>query len=246
VADARERIPPATRQRRAGAGRPRSRPRDNARDPRDDIVAVASQLFARKGVASTRMSEIADGAGLQQSSIYYYFRNKQEILRDIVVNVNRIPLAFLARINAEGGSAGVRLFRLVRFDTQTLCSFPYDINEIHRLSAEQPDAFTEYWTERQALNDGVEQLVGDGIDHNEFRPVDPRLTALTILANDEGVQNWYRPVGDRRLRGRDRGAGGDYEPTEIGSFLASFTLQGLLQERRRLTAIIRKADELDY
>ena len=87
------------------------------------------------------MSEIADGAGLQQSSIYYYFRNKEEILRDIVVNVNRIPLAFLARINAEGGSAGVRLFRLVRFDTETLCSFPYDINEIHRLSAQDPETF---------------------------------------------------------------------------------------------------------
>ena len=66
----------------------------------NDIVAAASRLFASKGVASTRMSEIADGAGLQQSSIYYYFRNKEEILRDIVVNANRIPLAFLARINA--------------------------------------------------------------------------------------------------------------------------------------------------
>jgi AcrR family transcriptional regulator len=208
-------------------------------------VAVASQLFARKGVASTRMSEIAEGAGLQQSSIYYYFRNKEEILHDIVVNVNRIPLAFLARINAEGGSAGVRLFRLVRFDTQTLCSFPYDINEIHRLSAEDPDAFTDYWTERQALNDGVEQIVREGITSGEFRDVDPRLTALTILANDEGVQNWYRPVGDRRLRGRARGAGGDYDPAEIGSFLATFTLQGLLQERRRLTSVVRRADELD-
>jgi AcrR family transcriptional regulator len=191
------------------------------------------------------MSEIADGAGLQQSSIYYYFRNKEEILRDIVVNVNRIPLAFLARVNAEGGSAGVRLFRLVRFDTETLCSFPYDINEIHRLSAQDPETFAEYWTERQALNDGVEQVVRDGVAAGEFRQLDPRLAALTVLANDEGVQNWYRPVGDRRLRGRSRHDGGDYTPREIGSFLAEITLSGLLVERRRLQTIIRKADSLD-
>lgn len=236
---------PAERQRRSGAGRPRSRPRDTSRDPRDDIVAVASRLFASKGVASTRMSEIADGAGLQQSSIYYYFRNKEEILRDIVVNVNRIPLAFLARINAEGGTPGVRLFRLVRFDTETLCAFPYDINEIHRLSAQDPGTFREYWTERQALNDGVEQLVREGIDAAELRDVDPRLTALTILANDEGVQNWYRPVGDRRLRGRPRSQGGDYTPREIGTYLAELTLTGLLAERRRLATIVRKADRFD-
>lgn len=245
VTNGKRRAEPERRQRKAGAGRPRTRPRDPNRDPRDDIVAVASRLFASKGVASTRMSEIADGAGLQQSSIYYYFRNKEEILRDIVVNVNRIPLAFLARINAEGSSAGVRLFRLVRFDTETLCSFPYDINEIHRLSAQDPQTFTEYWTERQALNDGVEQLVREGIDAGEFRDVDARLTALTILANDEGVQNWYRPVGDRRLRGRPRSEGGEYAPREIGTFLAELTLTGLLAERRKLATIARRAQAFD-
>ena len=80
---------------------------------------------------------------------------------------------------------------------------------------------------------------------DEFRELDPRLAALTVLANDEGVQNWYRPVGDRRLRGRARNDGGDYTPREIGTFLAEITLSGLLLERRRLPVIIRKADTLD-
>lgn len=224
------------------SGRPRARPRASARDPRDEIVAVASRLFARQGVAATKMSHIAEGAGLQQSSIYYYFNGKEEILREIVATVNRVPLAFLARVDAEGGSAGVRLFRLIRFDTRTLCAFPYDINEIHRISTQDPETFAEYWAERQALNDGVEKLIGSGIEGGEFLDVDPRLAALTVLANDEGVQNWYRPVGDRRLRGRD---GDDYEPGEIASFLATLTLQGLLRERRRLAGIVRDADRLD-
>lgn len=228
---------------RRGAGRPRSRPRPSVRDPRDEIIAVASNLFARKGVAATKMSEIAEGAGLQQSSIYYYFRNKEEVLQEIVATVNRVPLAFLARVNAEGGSAGVRLFRLVRFDTRTLCDFPYDINEIHRISAQEPQTFSSYWAERQALNDGVEQVVAEGVASGELLEVDPRLAALTLLANDEGVQNWYRPVGDRRLRGRE--GDGDYSPAEIATYLATSALRGLLKERRRLATIVRRADQLD-
>jgi AcrR family transcriptional regulator len=188
------------------------------------------------------MSHIADGAGLKQSSIYYYFRSKEEILGEIVSTVNRVPLAYLARVDAEGGSAGVRLFRLIRFDARTLCAFPYDINEIHRISTQDPETFAEYWVERQALNDGVENLVRSGVDSAELLDVDPRLAALTVLANDEGVQNWYRPVGDRRLRGRD---GADYEPGEIATFLATLTLQGLLRERRGLSRIVREADRLD-
>jgi AcrR family transcriptional regulator len=227
--------PPAT-------GRPRARPRQTAREPRDEIIAVASRLFARQGIAGTKMSHIAEGAGLQQSSIYYYFSCKEEILREIVATVNRLPLAFLARVDAEGGSAAMRLFRLVRFDVRTLCEFPYDINEIHRISGQDPDTFAEYWAERQALNDGVEKLVREGVESHELIPVDPRLTALTILANDEGVQNWYRPVGDRRLRGRD---GTAYAAGEIASFLAHLTLRSLLEDRRRLERLVARADELD-
>jgi TetR/AcrR family transcriptional regulator len=236
-------VPPARGTKpQSSTGRPRARPRQTAHDPRDEIVAVASRLFAHQGIAATKMSQIAEGAGLQQSSIYYYVRNKEEILGEIVATVNRLPLAFLARVDAEGGSPAVRLFRLIRFDVRTLCAFPYDINEIHRTSAEDPDTFREYWAERQALNDGVEKLIRTGIDAGELLDVDPRLTALTVLADDEGVQNWYRPVGDRRLRGRDDG---EYESDEIATFLATFTLRSLLVERRKLASIIRRADELD-
>lgn len=227
---------------RRGAGRPRSKPTSSIRDPREEIVSVASSLFARRGVAATRMSEIAEAAGLQQSSIYYYFRNKQAVLHEIVSTVNTVPLAFLARVNAEGGSAGLRLFRLVRFDARALCDFPFDINEIHRISAQDPATFAGYWAERQALNDGVEQIVTDGIDTGELVDADARLVALTLLANDEGVQNWYRPVGDRRLRGRE---GAPYSPDEIAEFLATQALRGLLADRRALGGIVRRADELD-
>jgi AcrR family transcriptional regulator len=226
-------------------GRPRANPRPLVRAPRAEILTVASRLFAEKGVSSTRMAEIAQEAGLQQSSVYYYFRNKEEILRELVDDANRAPLEHLERVQADGGSAALRLYRLIRLDVEALCNLPYDINEVHRLSAQDPRAFAVYWRERQALNDGVEVIVREGVRAGELRAVDPRLTALTLLANDEGVQNWYRPVGDHRLRGRDRRSGGDYSPREIGDHLATMALTSLLRDRRRLDAIMREADSLD-
>jgi AcrR family transcriptional regulator len=191
------------------------------------------------------MGEIAEAAGLRQSSVYYYFANKEEILRELVADANRTPLEALEQVELDGGSAGVRLYRLIRLDVEALCEFPYDINEVHRLSAQEPRTFAVYWRERQTLNDGVEAIVREGVRDEEFRVVDPRLTALTILANDEGVQNWYRPVGRLRLRGRDRTAGGDYTPREIGRHLADLALGSLLRDRRRLDAIARESEALD-
>jgi hypothetical protein len=94
--------------------------------------------------------------------------------------------------------------------------------------------------ERRALNDAVEALVAEGVEAGELIPVDPRLTALTLLANDEATQNWYRPVGSVGQLDDER-----YEPETIGAFMADLVLGGLLRDRDGLEALRREARRLD-
>ena len=138
------------------------------------------------------MAQIAEPAGLQQSSIYYWFGSKADILASILERVNRIPLAIVERERAAAGPVAVRLYRLVREDVLALCGFPFDINEIHRLAERAPEDFAAYWEERRRLDDEVEALVAEGVANGELRPVDARLAARMLLAGDEATQNWYR------------------------------------------------------
>ena len=78
--------------------------------------------------------------------------------------------------------------------------------------------------------------MAEGVEGGEFLPLDPRLTAMTLLANDEAVQHWTR--GRRRLANRRTG---DYTPAEIGLFLADLALRGLLARPARLDAVRREA-----
>src|SRR5215207_8795762 len=123
----------------AAAPRRRGRPRSRVRagtddDPREAIVAAASALFAAHGVEGVTMAQIAEGSGLQQSSIYYWFRSKSDILASILERVNRLPLEIVERERAAEGPVAERLLRVVRQDVLALCGFPFDINEIHRLA----------------------------------------------------------------------------------------------------------------
>ena len=121
------------------AGRPRRSVRPTAdSDPRREILAAASHLFAERGVAGTTMAEIARRSGLQQPSLYYYFRSKGQLLDEIVGEANRAPLELVERVRASGGSPAVQLYRIIRADVAALCALPYDLNEIHRLAAEIP------------------------------------------------------------------------------------------------------------
>lgn len=226
--------------RRTGRPRRSARPATGA-DPRLEILAVAGRLFAERGVTGTTMAEIARGCGLQQPSLYYYFRSKAELLDAIVAEANRAPLELVARVRDAGGSPAVQLYRVIRADVAALCALPYDLNEIHRLAARDRSAFSRYWTERERLVDELAAIVRAGVDKGELREVDPRLTALTVMSNDEGTQNWLRVA---RADGSPVQAGAA-EHHAVGAFLADLVVRGLLVAPRDLDRVRRAADALD-
>jgi TetR/AcrR family transcriptional regulator len=217
------------RLRRPGAGRPRKTTRTAAGPVDAEIVGAAAHLFATHGIGATTMAQIAEAVGLEVSSIYYYFASKHEVLERIVVDVNRVPLRIAADVQLEFPDATRRLHAFVRRDTAALCEFPFDFNEIHRLARDDRGNFTRYWADREQLLVEVEAIVRQGIAEREFRATDPQLGALTILANDEAVQNWYRPsTGETAVR---------RSPDQIGLYVADLTLRGLLVDVDVLDAI---------
>ena len=207
-------------------GRPRRLPRGATGDPSAEIMAAASALFGEQGVAGTTMSQIAAAAGLQQSSLYYYFRSKEDVLAAILREANVIPLELISRVRAQTATAAVRLHRFVAGDVAALCALPFDINEVHRYATRDRDRFASYWSERRTMRNQLAGVVREGVAAEELRDVDPRLAAMTIVSNDEAVQNWYRhDVRPAR------------DPAAIGRFLADFTVGGLLRDNGSLGAV---------
>jgi AcrR family transcriptional regulator len=235
-------VDPST-ERRPQTGRPRRRPRANDVEPREEIIAAAVELFAEKGFAGTTMSEIAAAAGLQQSSLYYWF-NRKELILHAAFDMNRAPLDFLNRTSREPGSAGLRLYRLLRFDIEQLCSAPVDMNEVLRMAAAQPDVFADLWAERQALHDGVERLVCDGIDSGEFVDVDPTLTALNLLSADEGIPNWVRSQSEHDETSSAPFRHRRFGIAEAATHFAALALRGLLRRPQDLEVIERESEAL--
>jgi TetR/AcrR family transcriptional regulator len=214
-------------------GRPRLRPRDRDGDPSDEILAAASDLFGARGVMGTTMAQIARGAGLQQSSLYYYFRSKEAILAAIVAKANAAPLELARRVRVEPLEPAARLWRFVTGDVVALCTLPFDINEVHRYAARDRQRFASYWTERRALQTSLATIVQEGISDGSFREVNPRLVALTLMSNDEAVQNWFRH-DTRPIR----------DPERIGAAIADLAVGGLLarpSDIGRIAEVARRA-----
>ena len=57
------------------------------RDNRAHLLAVAARLFAQQGYPATAMADLERATGLGRSSLYHYFRNKEELLFEITTRI---------------------------------------------------------------------------------------------------------------------------------------------------------------
>jgi TetR/AcrR family transcriptional regulator len=215
-------------------GRPRLQPRTHNGDASDEILTSASALFGQRGVMNTTMAQIAAGAGLQQSSLYYYFRSKEEILAAIVAKANVVPLELVRQVRDQPLEPAVRLWRFVAGDVVALCALPFDINEVHRIAARDRQRFATYWKERRTLQAGLAAILRDGMADGSLRQVNARLVALTLMSNDEAVQNWFRH-DTRPIR----------DPEAIGTAIADLAVGGLLVRPADIDRVGRRGRTVD-
>src|SRR6185503_15095738 len=89
---------------------PKRRERSDARENRQQLLAVAKQLFNTQGIDSTSMHEVGRTAGVGQATLYRHFADKGEICHALI---KEDLTAFQERVGALiGGAATSPLARL--------------------------------------------------------------------------------------------------------------------------------------
>jgi TetR/AcrR family fatty acid metabolism transcriptional regulator len=86
-----------------------------AADKRRQILDAAVRVFARQGFHATRVSDIADEAGVAYGLVYHYFRSKDEVLNELFVERWSLLLAAIDEADRSGGSHRERLAAVAGF-----------------------------------------------------------------------------------------------------------------------------------
>jgi len=88
------------------------------------IQSVVAPLFAHKGYHSTSMREIARELGMNQSSLYHYFRSKEDILFQLMNDAVDNALTTLKEICAADLLPRDKLNKILHFYTQYYAGDP--------------------------------------------------------------------------------------------------------------------------
>jgi AcrR family transcriptional regulator len=207
---------------------------------RGQIVATAARLFREQGYGATTMTDVARACELKQSSLYYWFRQKDDIVLALLA-LNRVTLDFAERLGGADGSPAVRLYRLLRLDVIQLCTSPLDISEIEVMAEQQPDVFADFWADTALLHEHLGALLREGAATGQMIGCDTELTALMICAAEQGVQHRFRNASVHEPGGTNPFQHPDYEAERIADELATVLVRSVLRDSSTMDDIAREA-----
>jgi AcrR family transcriptional regulator len=164
---------------------------------REIILKRAGELFERNGFTDTSLQDIADAAGIAREGIYYYFKNKTQILLELILPVSQSLMNGLTELLAADIDSVDKLRAAMR---NHLGAFNPDYIEmtlaLRNVYSEQED---EKLAELNALWKDYEKtwvdLIAQGQQTGAFAAdLDAKIVAFGILGMCNWLSRWYDPA----------------------------------------------------
>lgn len=193
------------RQKKSAKKRPWSAPR--ARRHNEDfgvkkvaILQAAARLFATRGYKDASLNELARSLRVTKPTLYYYFTNKDDILRSIKSHVHEEFLTSLGDIGATDERAVEQIEQAMRRYIEIICSdFGRAIQHIHDhvLSKGSRNSVRDRTDEIDAhLFAMYQRAIAEG----DIRRLDLKVIHYTIFGALNWNPNWYDPRGKISLQ----------------------------------------------
>jgi AcrR family transcriptional regulator len=155
-----------------------------------EIVAIAAELFARRGFQATTMDELSDATGLQSGGLYHYIGSKQKLLFEIFGQLMDPLLERAAEIEASDRPPEEKLRTLVR----TWLAHIYTHLDHMSVFAQERHAIEREseWEQVRASRDAFEAILARLLRANG---IDDRLQHFALLGMVNHTATWVNPNG---------------------------------------------------
>lgn len=174
-------------------------PRDDSAKTgrRAELLHIAADLFASRGVRATTVRDIADAAGILSGSLYHHFDSKESMVDEILRGFLDDLFDRYRKIVAAGLDPRPTLEALVTTSYESIdrshAAVAIYQDEAKHLDGDRFSYIAELNTEFRALWSGVLER---GISEGSFRPdVDVDVVFRFLRDTVWVAVRWYRPGG---------------------------------------------------
>jgi len=191
---------------------------------KEQIMSAALSVVVAKGYDQSRMDDIVEKSQLSKGAIYWYYKSKEEVYLSLVDYWFLQYSSGVVDTLQQQESASDQLKTLFDFFIGQFDKNPATFKllvEFWRLAGLNPDFNTKL---QQIYSDFLEyiiEIIKVGVANGEFKNVEPRITALSILINIEGI-TWFTLFDKSGV-----------EAHEYIDTISNFILNGLKKKRKK-------------
>jgi AcrR family transcriptional regulator len=165
-------------------------------DHRQDVILRSvANVLRNSRQSSLTIKDIADELGMTKGSLYYYFKDKHEILYQCHMRSMAISLRALEDATANGGTPSESLRILLTGHIRGTLNEGFGSILQTDLENFLPEHRKAYVRKRDEFERGLRSLINDGVRLGELECSNVKLAGFAILGAINWIPKWYRAAG---------------------------------------------------
>ena len=160
---------------------------------RSAILRSAAKIFNERGYHRTSVADVAEALGVSKPFLYYYLRNKEDILFECSRIATEELHAVLDKVRHAEAPGFQRLEMLFRGYAQVMTT-DFGICLIRGAvpGSLPPESWTKLRAGRSRLNKEVERIVALGIADGSIRSCDPKMLSFALFGAFNWITFWFQ------------------------------------------------------
>ena len=162
---------------------------------RVDILKSAAKAFRKLGYHGATVEEIASALHMKKGNLYYYFKNKEEILFACHQFSLDQLMHILEGVQRGPASPDQKLRQLVVAFVHTILDELHGTALLLDLEALTPTHLKAVIVRRDQFERGVREVLEEGMKDGTFAPGNPKLLAFALFGAVNWIPRWFKPQG---------------------------------------------------
>jgi len=163
---------------------------------KDRMLKAAAQCFNEKGYSGTSLKDVANILGLTDAALYYYVRNKEELVYLCYLRAAALGRESMDRAIAAGSNGLDTVQRYVRYHVAGMVGDRGPVAIMSEIPSLQPVHREEILAVSRQHSARFESILDQGIADGSIAACDVRMTGNAIMGALNWVPKWFHGDAD--------------------------------------------------
>lgn len=174
--------------------------KEHQNNKKDLIMASALRVMTKKGYYGSTMDDIVLDSKMSKGAIYHYYKSKKEVYLELIVYLESKYTDMFATVNKESTSAKKlkKLFTIWSDQLEKEPDFFQSFSIFQSMSRHDKDFKQAMQRMYNRFQKFIELIIIEGIKSKEFKKIDPKTSALSLILNFDGI-SWFSLFESKNL-----------------------------------------------